>query len=200
MASRSLRSRVIRWLKVLLPLAAVAILSMLFLVARTINPDDAIPYAKVDVADRAREPRVTLPVWSGVTDDGSSLRITAAEARPGIAGTENAATATDVKGRLDMPGGRNADMVSDTARMDDTQGKMVFTGNVNVVTSDGYRAKMPQLLAAMRTTDLQSAGGEVNVNGPLGDITADQMHLTQGEGGYLLVFNGNVRLIYLPPK
>ena len=46
-----MRSRVVAWLRVLLPLAALAILSTLFLLPKSHDPDAAIPYADVD-ADR----------------------------------------------------------------------------------------------------------------------------------------------------
>ena len=54
-------SRLVAALKVLLPLAALAILSTLFLVSNRINPEDALPYADVDVEARLREPRITAP-------------------------------------------------------------------------------------------------------------------------------------------
>ena len=38
-----MRSRIVAWLRVLLPLAALAILSTLFLLGRKPDPDDAIP-------------------------------------------------------------------------------------------------------------------------------------------------------------
>ena len=41
-------------------LSALAILSTLFLVADQIDPEDALPFAEVDVEDLAREPRMTL--------------------------------------------------------------------------------------------------------------------------------------------
>ena len=40
----------------------------------------------------------------------------------------------------------------------------------------------------------------LTANGPAGNLRADQMHLTLGDKGYLLVFNGGVRLIYQPPN
>ncbi|MBL9052753.1 MAG: hypothetical protein JNN02_03385, partial [Tabrizicola sp.] len=49
MAGTDAHTRVVTWLKVLLPLAALAILSTLFLLADQINPDDALPFAEVDV-------------------------------------------------------------------------------------------------------------------------------------------------------
>ena len=78
----NLHSTVVAWLKVALPLLVLAILSTLFLVSRTIDPSDAIPFAEVDIQDRVREPRLTNPTWAGVTDDGAALTIAASEARP----------------------------------------------------------------------------------------------------------------------
>ena len=75
-------SRMVFLLKVILPLAALAILSTLFLISRTIDPSAAIPYATVDVADRIREPRMTAPAYAGVTADGASLTVTADQASP----------------------------------------------------------------------------------------------------------------------
>ena len=58
----------------------------------------------------------------------------------------------------------------------------------------------PHKLAAYQ---MPPADVPVVADGPVGQITADAMRLTQdgaGGGGYLLVFNGNVKLIYQPPK
>ena len=46
---------------------ALALLATLFLLADRIDPDDALPYAEVDVEDRAREPRMTAPTYAGIT-------------------------------------------------------------------------------------------------------------------------------------
>ena len=50
----NLHSRLVRVLKIALPLIALLLLSTLFLFSRKINPEDAIPYASVDVDDRLR--------------------------------------------------------------------------------------------------------------------------------------------------
>ena len=48
MAARdNVHSRVVFWLKIILPLLALAILSTLFLFSRRIDTDQALPYAEV---------------------------------------------------------------------------------------------------------------------------------------------------------
>ena len=80
---RNLRSVVVAWLRVLLPLAALAILSTLFLLSRRPDPDAAIPYARIDAEARARDPRITAPSFAGVTSDGATIALTADRATPG---------------------------------------------------------------------------------------------------------------------
>ena len=75
-------SRLVAVLKVLLPLIALALLSTLFLFSRKINPEDAIPYASVDVEDRLSDPKMTDAGFAGMTSDGASLSIQAGEAKP----------------------------------------------------------------------------------------------------------------------
>lgn len=199
-AARSLHSRLVAWAKVLLPLTALVSLSLLFLLARTINPEDAIPYAQVDVEERIREPRVTAPAYAGVTADGAALTIRAAEARPGAEGSENAASATAVDGLLETPDGGTAHLTANAARLDEVAGRMLFSGGVTVETSTGYTVTMPEAATALTRTEIESGGDEVTAKGPPGDLRADHMRLTEQAGGYLLVFNGSVRLIYQPPQ
>ena len=77
-----LRSRIVHWLRVILPLAALAVLAVLFLLARKPDPEAAIPYADVDPRDLAERQAVTSPRYSGVTDDGARVSIDGSEATP----------------------------------------------------------------------------------------------------------------------
>ena len=51
----NLHSRLVFWLKIALPLVALALLATLFLFGRPIRPEDAIPYASTDITDRAKD-------------------------------------------------------------------------------------------------------------------------------------------------
>ena len=90
-------TRLVRFLRIALPLLALALLSTVFLVARHLNPDDAIPYSDVDIADRLREPRMTSPDYAGTTADGADLRVTAETATPGKPETATGAAAQSVR-------------------------------------------------------------------------------------------------------
>ena len=47
---QKLHSRVVRLATIILPVAALALLSTVFMLARTVDPSDAIPFAEVDVS------------------------------------------------------------------------------------------------------------------------------------------------------
>lgn len=193
----NLQSTLVAWLKVALPLVALAILSTLFLVARTIDPADAIPFAQVDIEDRIREPRLTGPTWAGVTDDGSALTVSADEARPGVGG---GATAQAVSASLDMPGGTQARLTAQAGQLDNAGRQFVATGDVVITISTGYRIESDRLIAALDRTGLQSPG-PVTASGPVGRIDAGAMDLHQDEaspGTYVLVFKDGVKLLYDP--
>jgi lipopolysaccharide export system protein LptC len=198
MARADTHTRVVNWLKVALPLLALAILSTLFLVARRIDPEDALPYAEVDVEGLAREPRMTAPTYAGTTSDGAALTLSAAEARPAAEG----APATVAALRLDLttPDGARTELVASTATKDDTTQELVLSGGVTVRTSSGYRLESAEIAARLDRTGLESRS-EVTATGPAGDIRADRMELgpdNQTPGAYVLVFKGSVRLVYQP--
>ena len=82
------RTRTVRWLRVLLPLLALAMLSTLFLFSRGSDGESQIPYADVDAEAMARDPRLVAPEYAGVTPDGAQLTLRATEAAPARAGCQ----------------------------------------------------------------------------------------------------------------
>lgn len=193
-------SRMVAWLKVLLPLSALVILSLLFLVARTIDPDSAIPYAQVDVEERLRRPRLTLPTWAGVTADGAALTVRADVARPGNASSGASAEVLAVS--LKTPDGGGAELRAATGQMDAAQRVLTIGGGVDITTSSGYHVVTDAMVAALDRTRLESTA-PILATGPMGRISADRMVITSATspaGDYVLHFTGGVKLIYEPPK
>ncbi|WP_323005306.1 LPS export ABC transporter periplasmic protein LptC [Pseudorhodobacter sp.] len=194
-------STAVAWLKIVLPLLALAILSTLFLVSRTIDPSDAIPFAEVDIADRIREPRLTSPTWAGVTDDGAALTIAADEARPQQAtgaGASAAALIVDLK----TPDGARTQLVAARGLLDTKLNTLLVEGGVTITTSSGYALQTEAMTAALDRTSLVSETA-VAGQGPAGDLTAGAMEITQmrdGSGSYVLVLKNGVKLLYQPPE
>jgi lipopolysaccharide export system protein LptC len=193
-----LHSRLVFWLKILLPLGSLGILSTLFLFSNQVRPEDAIPYADVDIATRIKEPRLTSPVFAGVTADGAAITLQAAEARVGTG--PQAGLISDLLGKLETPDGASTQLSAKSAYMDQDTREAVLQGGVVLSNSAGYRVETKGIRLALDRTSLDTDGA-ITATGPVGQISAGGLHLgLAGDvgGGYVLLFTDGVRLIYLP--
>jgi lipopolysaccharide export system protein LptC len=195
--STTFHSRLVAFLKVALPLLALAILSTLFLVSRSVDPSDAIPYAEVDVAERIREPRMTDPTYSGVTRDGASFTLRAGSARPTDAAGN--ATAEGLLATLVTPDGETTRLVAAQASIDSAAGTVGLTGGVRIEAAQGYVIETQSLRAALDRTELAS-DGRISGIGPMGRFEAGRLVLKQSgaDGRYVLLFSDGVKMIYTP--
>lgn len=193
------RSSLVALFKVLLPLVALAILSTLFLVARTIDPQGAIPLAEVDIADRVREPRLTAATWAGMTEDGAALEVTAGTARPAVAGGRGA-SAESMRAVLEAPDGGRTEITAAQGEIDPEGAVLSLAGGVRVTTAAGWEVTTEALAARLDRTEL-AAPGTVSVAGPFGTLAAGAMRLTAAADrpeAHVLLFTGGVRLVYRP--
>jgi len=193
----NIHSRLVFWLKILLPLAALAILSTLFLISRRIDTDGVLPYAHVDVKELARDQRLTQPEYSGVTKDGTAFSLRAGIARP-LADAGGAAQ--DVTATFETKDGLVLGLGADSAQVDTGAGLVSLDGNVMLSTSTGYNMSAIALTASLDATQMKSDGA-VTATAPFGNLDAGGMVISRdatGKDGYVLVFNRGVKLLYLP--
>jgi lipopolysaccharide export system protein LptC len=195
--SINMHSRLVAVLKVALPLIALVLLSTLFIFSRKINPEDAIPYATVDVADRLRDPKMTSAAFSGVTQDGASLAIAANEVKPNAQGGELQL----VQGALQTPDGVKSEVAASQVAMNKDAGRIELTQGAEFRNGAGYVLSAEGFAISTGMTHVESLGA-VSGEAPAGQITAQSMVLSQdgAAGPYLLVFNGKVRLLYQPHR
>lgn len=190
------RSHVVALLRVILPLTALALLSVLFLLGRKPEPDTTIPYADVDPREVAERQMATSPAYAGVTEDGAQVEITGAQALPGTA--EGQGSASSVRMTLRARDGRASDVSAGRAALDGDM--MVLQDGVRMTTADGWVVTAPEFHASRLVGTLNS-DSEVNVLAPFGNLTAGRMELRplgDGAGDHVLDLGGGVRLIYQP--
>jgi lipopolysaccharide export system protein LptC len=198
----NLHSKLVFWFKILLPLGALAILSTLFMVSRTVRPEDAIPYADVDVANLMQQPRLTHPNFAGMTSDGAAISLTADEARLGADDRGKDGSISGLVGLLETPDGARTELSAKTARLDSFGRQMVLGDGVIISNSTGYRIETQQISVALDRTSLDSTG-PIKATGPVGMIEAGALHLGlsgSNPRSYVLIFKSGVRMIYLPQK
>ncbi|MCI2400120.1 hypothetical protein [Aliiroseovarius subalbicans] len=192
-------SRVVAWLKVLLPVIALALLSTMFLISRSIDPTQAITYSGVDVEDLARDQRISGPSFSGVTEDGAAISFHADTARP-EGGNMNRVSADQLTARIETPDGALVDIVARTALIDGDKQEVTLSDGVTLATSTDYLIEAEGLTAALDSTRVVT-DGPITATGPMGRIVAGEASVIKHDGDattYLLVFKHGVKLVYTP--
>lgn len=196
------RTRIVRWLRVLLPLVALAILSTMFMFSRKPDGEGQIPYAEVDARQMAQEPRVVAPEYAGVTGDGAEVTLRASDATPARDDANAALQEVNLEWR--RPDGLTANLQAPDADIGDAV--IALSGGVDVELSSGWTLSAPDIDAATDRSHLGARNGVV-ANGPFGHITSEDMDIQpktgenpQGasENPVVIRFSGGVRLLYQP--
>lgn len=195
-----LRSRVVRAATILLPVVAILLLSMLFIVARQVNPD-GVQVDSVDISERAQSRQLTMPRFTGVTRDGTTFDLSARTALPDM---EDPRRMTADALRLvlgdaaDPDGTRWATLIADMGEIDTADRTAILTGDVRIETSTGYRLRSQRLDGTFAAFEIVSPG-PVDGDGPLGTLQAGGMRLSETDGRQTIVFTDGVELVYTPP-
>src|SRR6056297_307526 len=194
----NLHSQLVAWLKIILPLAALGLLSTLFLLSRSIDTNNAIPFSDIDIEKRAREQGASNPAFAGVTDSGDQVIVNARIAWPDLSNPERI-LAEAVDAQLLLTTGEVIDITSDSAEVLQQEYIATLIGNVVVTTSTGYRMTTETLESRFDKLHAESLA-PVSGTGPPGKLDAARMLLTSDPdtGDAHLLFTGGVKLLYQP--
>ena len=127
-------SRMVSYLKVFLPLAALALLSTLFLISPSSDNEVVIPFADREIEERLRGQQVTAPFFSGSTLQGDEIWVTADVAR---ASNDQPVIASALKAEIRMVTGGQITLTSDRGTVHPDQDLARFVGNVEITTTEG---------------------------------------------------------------
>jgi lipopolysaccharide export system protein LptC len=191
-------SRLVLWLKILLPLIALALLSTVFLLSRVIETEIAIPFAEKEVHDRLRDQQVTGPIYHGTTLDGDEVAFVAERMITPEAGRDKN-EAEELHLTLTLSSGTLVEVNAARGSLDIVENRADMRGDVTITTSTGYLVNSDRLIARLSEIDVTSPG-PVRATGPLGRLDAGGMTLSSGngDGAAHLVFTNGVKLIYTP--
>ena len=190
-------SRLVAFLKVSLPLAALGLLSTLFLLSRSVDPTTTLPFGEAEISERLREGVITGPHFSGTTAGGDQIVITASSARPGSEGAF--ANADKLQAEIRLPSGEFVNLEALKGSFDPENRLARFDGSVRFSTTTGYVLNTEAMDVRVEELDVQS-DGRVDGYGPFGSLTAGQMHLNADAetNATHLLFKDGVKLIYDP--
>ena len=194
--SESFYSRLVTWLKILLPLTALAILSTVFFLARAPDTERQLPFATPDGTPIDATELIANPSFSGVTSDGGAIRLEANEVRPVGEGL-NSLVASELRGRIETPDGRIYTARASAGAIDLEARIATLSSPVNFDASSGLDVLAGDVSVRLDRIDIRSEQTALATT-PFGRVTAGGFSVGMSDGGYLLVFNNGVELIYAP--
>ena len=187
------------WLKILLPLGALLLLSTLFLFARNpANQTTDVPIAQIE--EIAREQQITAPRFSGLTDDGAIIAVQAERAKP-QPDQPDAMIVEQLLIDVDSPDGTKLSVSSGESIVDTAAQTARLNGLARVTTSSGYSMETNGLNANLKTGEIVS-DGRLAIQAPFGALTAGKVRIfATAEGtGQRILFTEGVRLLYTGPQ
>ncbi|MEL6838930.1 MAG: hypothetical protein AAFP85_06530 [Pseudomonadota bacterium] len=192
----NLYSAMVGWAKIILPLCALGLLSTLFLFSRGQNEPTEITVSEVEAI--AREQRLSAPRFSGVTDDGAVVSVSARSARPDVTQPDTV-NIDEMRMRMDNPSGSYITVTATQGELDGGARQARFLGLARLETSSGFAMETNGLIAEL-DTGIVTSDGLLEIHAPFGELTAGQVtfQVSAENTGQQMLFTDGVRLLYEP--
>ena len=190
----------VRTLKVVLPMIAVLLLGMMFMMTENVPELTEIPFASGAVKERIKNEQVAKPDYMGMTKDGDILNVYADTLTP-----ENeemsALLVTRPKSEITTKDGRVIHLISDSGLIRNEANLLSMEGDVEILTSDGYRFFAQKTDVRLDQT-WAFAFGPVRGFGPGGTIRAGSLEIKRSSEADALKFHlkGRVNVLYKREK
>jgi len=197
-------SQFVRFAKIGFPLLAVVLFVGIFVFTKTNPIRGGLIISGPELAELAVGQMITNPHYSGVTKSGDAFSISAASALPN-APAPDLVDLVAPKTTIGFADGLEVNTTSDFGQLDLTSQQATLTGSVLLETSDNYQARTKKVVMNFYTGNAYSPN-LVEATGPIGNITAGKMNLTQNlhqkipQNGIILSFGNGVKLVYYPTK
>ena len=193
-------SRAVAWMKVLLPLIALALIAAIFVTARDKGDLTKIFTAK-ELATLGAGLRLDNPRFAGLTEQGEPYAIRADWALPDSA-MPRFIELERPEGEIELNDGRTIAVRAAAGQMHRENKILVLEGGVVLDTSDGYHIESG-LIEFDLDAKTARAPGRVRGTGPRGQIEAGSFRAAAGKGGAgagQIWFENRVRLVFIPDK
>jgi len=187
-------SRMVAWLKILLPLIALGVLGTVFLFNSEDSFEAGFTFSRADIESLESGSFIKNPQVNGITKKGEPFYLLADEIRP-MASDESLFVITNLNVEFRFSSDIWAKVTSESALMDVTAQTVWFESGGRLETSDGNVAVVDTLHLLMASGELQGSG--IVANGPLGRVSADNFRVESNDGeNRVLWFENNVRMLY----
>lgn len=197
-------SQAVRFAKVGFPLLAVLLIVGVFVFNKTNIIRDEIIISGPQFTKLAIGQKITNPHYSGVTKSGDAFSISAVSALPN-APTPDLIDLISPNTTIGFSNGLEIHTSSNAGQLDLINQEAILTGSVFLETSESYKAYAERVVMNFYSGNAHSPG-PVKATGPIGQISAGSMNLTQNlhkntsRDDVILSFSNGVELIYYPTK
>lgn len=189
-------SRLIAWLKILLPLGALALLSTIFLYSRGPDAIATIPVL-TGGADPSTSEQIGGPFYAGTTEGGQGLTLAARQARmTNEAGS--GVVADDLQAIIDVEDGNRITIDATVGELEEGD-RLLLRNGVTLESTSGYTIRTDGMNAAIDRVAIESTA-PVDADGPGLTLSAGKLSVEEaGEPADLqLLFTDGVRMVYTP--
>ena len=190
--------RVINFLKIALPFFGVSLIIAMFVLSRDQASQAVLPFDKNEFAEELAKQQINKLYYSGQTDAGDELSLSAQSAVEGFEGQKVLEMKT-VSAKVKSKNGLEIEATAQFGQYLYSENLLKMSGSVLISSSSGYRLSAPELRIS---TDGTSIFGEGPVEGltPLGKIYAGKMEIKRKtpKSPMQVWFSDRVLVDYLP--
>ena len=184
------------WVKTLLPIVALGLLSTIFLFSGKVDVTQSLPYAKLNIAEIVREQRITKPYFSGVSDNGTEITLSAAYASSDKQDSD-ILNITDLSIILTSENAKTVRITAGLGVLDAAKQKAIVSRNVYLTVMPDFWLKTNGLTVDLKR-GVATADTVFQSITALGTIDAGNMLVKMITNDQQIVFTNGVRLIYYP--
>ena len=197
-----LRSRLVGYLKIALPLLATGLMSTVFLFQQPDEIAGGITFSEDDRDTMRDGLAVYSPKFSGLGPSGNRFFVEATKAVPDSGQNPNFVSLVDLSGRTEYTSGLTVNLRAARGRANLPEQVMELEGGLRILTSNGYEGLTNGGSANLETGTFQSSG-PVTLTGPIGTLEAGVMQivvetLETGKQNQVFTFEKGVKLTLNP--
>ena len=190
----------VRTLKVVLPLVAILLLGMMFMMTKNVPELTEIPFASGALKERSKSEQVAEPNYMGMTKEGDMLNVVAETL---TAQNKEMSDLFVIRPKLEITTkeGRIIYLVADSGLLQNGSDLLSMEGAVEITTSDGFQLNA-QKVDVMLDQTWAFATGPVNGVGPSGTLNAGSLEIKRSFETDALEyhFKGRVKVLYTRKK
>lgn len=193
-------TRLIRAMKIVLPLAALGLVALIFLQGRERGSVEDL-FTAEELLRLGAGLRLESPRFAGVTSEGAPYVVTADWALPDKAMPEEIVLEKP-RGELSLSDGGKVTATALSGLMQRSVKTLTLTGDVVILGGQGQRIETDELLIDFGSKRA-STPGPVHGTGPEGSIDAGSFRAEGGEGGVSdahIWFENRVRVVFIPSQ